>query len=64
MVATCGGKCLVIRSGVRPGHVVRYPFLIAFTSVEGAGLKHAAWRKAANCAFGWFLWMMAFAMCG
>ena len=35
-------RFLEISSGVSPGHVEKWPFLIALRNVWGAGLKHAA----------------------
>ena len=34
-----------------PGHVVKFPFLMAEIKVDLAGLKHAAWRNWASSIF-------------
>ena len=41
------GRCLLISSVVRPGHVSNNPFLIADSHVDVMGLKMVACRKAA-----------------
>ena len=41
----CGGY-LRRRAGVRPGKLIRNPFLSAFSNVDNDGEKSAAWAKA------------------
>ena len=43
-----GNKCLEISAGVKPGHVVKLPFLMARMKVSGVGQPAAAWRNEAN----------------
>lgn len=41
-VAMVRGKCLVTRDSFKPGHPIKWLFLIAFKNVCFAGEKHAA----------------------
>ena len=42
-VARLFGRCLVISSAVRPGHVEKFPLLIAEINVVGTGEKADRW---------------------
>ena len=48
VIAGESGRCLETSSSVSTGQVARWSFLIALTNVEGAGLKHVAWRNRDN----------------
>ena len=62
-VAISGGKffntCLLLR----PGHVRKFTFLIAFSKVLGVGLKQHTWRYWINYVFVLSLVMIAWAQC-
>ena len=61
VVAGESGRCLEMISSVSPGQVARRTFLIAWTNIEGAGLKHAAWRNWSNyfcyCSYVQWHWL-------
>ena len=61
VVAGESGRCLERRSSVSPVQVVRWPFLIAWMNVEGAGLKNAAWKNWPNyfwsCSYAQYNWL-------
>ena len=42
--------------------MTRWTFLIALTNVEGAGMKHAAWKNWANYFLVLFIWKMPLAV--
>ena len=46
-VAMDFGRCLLMRSLVRPDHVSKKPYLIADSHVDVTGLNIVTWRKAA-----------------
>jgi hypothetical protein len=48
-VARVFGRYLRTSSAVRPGHVAKKFFLIAFVQVEIGGLKHARCKKSISC---------------
>ena len=49
-MAMDGRRCLRINSLVSPGQVVKCPFWMARTRVEGTGLNKVPWRNEARSA--------------
>ena len=57
------GGCFEISCSASHGQVVRCPFFIALTNVEGAGIKHAAWRNWDNYLLVLFIWTISLDDC-
>ena len=51
-------------SSVSTVQVVRWPFLIAWMNVEGAGIKHAVWRNWNNPFLVLLIWTISLSACG
>ena len=45
IVASNFGRCLEIRLSARPGHVAKFPLLVALFTVNLTGLNHVAYKK-------------------
>jgi hypothetical protein len=59
-VAMFGGRCFVNDMSLVPGHVMKFPLLMAFVQVVMEGLPQQPCRNWANSVFVLSLRMMAF----
>ena len=62
MVAMLFGRCLLMSSGVRPGHVIKLFCFMACMKVRGVGDRHVAYRYIANYCFVCLFLMMTFSL--